>query len=53
MFWCGVGSPQVASEAIKQAERDGQHVVLVDTAGRMQVRMHVMLGSLLCVSQVQ
>lgn len=29
---------QVAAEAIKQAERDGQHVVLVDTAGRMQVR---------------
>ncbi|KAJ9525645.1 hypothetical protein QJQ45_003328 [Haematococcus lacustris] len=28
---------KVAAEAIKQAERDGQHVVLVDTAGRMQV----------------
>ncbi|KAJ9527693.1 hypothetical protein QJQ45_025967 [Haematococcus lacustris] len=27
---------KVAAEAIKQAERDGQHVVLVDTAGRMQ-----------------
>ncbi|KAF5842562.1 SRP54-type protein [Dunaliella salina] len=27
---------KVASEAIKQAERNGQHVVLVDTAGRMQ-----------------
>ena len=30
--------PQVAAEAIKQAEREGRHVVLVDTAGRMQVR---------------
>ncbi len=29
---------QVAAEAVKQAEREGQHVVLVDTAGRMQVR---------------
>jgi flagellar biosynthesis GTPase FlhF len=28
---------QVAAEAIKQAEREGRHVVLVDTAGRMQV----------------
>lgn len=33
-----VPSTQVANEAIKQAERNGQHVVLVDTAGRMQVR---------------
>lgn len=30
---------QVAAEAIKQAEREGRHVVLVDTAGRMQVRL--------------
>lgn len=30
---------QVASEAIKQAEREGRDVVLVDTAGRMQVRV--------------
>lgn len=29
---------KVAYEAIRQAERDGEHVVLVDTAGRMQVR---------------
>jgi signal recognition particle receptor subunit alpha len=32
---------KVAAEAIKQAERDGRHVVLVDTAGRMQVCEHV------------
>ncbi len=31
---------QVAAEAIKQAEREGRDVVLVDTAGRMQVRTH-------------
>lgn len=29
---------KVAAEAVKQAERDGRHVVLVDTAGRMQVK---------------
>ena len=29
---------KVAAEAVKQAERDGRQVVLVDTAGRMQVR---------------
>lgn len=32
---------KVAAEAIKQAERDGRHVVLVDTAGRMQVGKYV------------
>lgn len=29
---------KVASEAIRVAQRDGRDVVLVDTAGRMQVR---------------
>jgi signal recognition particle receptor subunit alpha len=29
---------KVANEAIKVAQRDGRDVVLVDTAGRMQVR---------------
>ena len=29
---------KVAMEAIKQAERSGREVVLVDTAGRMQVQ---------------
>lgn len=29
---------KVAAEAIRVAERDGRDVVLVDTAGRMQVR---------------
>lgn len=33
---------KVAYEAVRQAERDGCHVVLVDTAGRMQVRVRLM-----------
>jgi signal recognition particle GTPase len=33
---------KVAAEAIRVAQRDGRDVVLVDTAGRMQVRaLHV------------
>jgi hypothetical protein len=31
---------KVAAEAIRVAQRDGRDVVLVDTAGRMQVRTH-------------
>ncbi|KXZ55716.1 hypothetical protein GPECTOR_2g1266 [Gonium pectorale] len=43
---------KVAFEAIRQAERDGQHVVLVDTAGRMQDNQPLMraLSNLIAVN---
>ncbi|EFJ49463.1 hypothetical protein VOLCADRAFT_74239 [Volvox carteri f. nagariensis] len=43
---------KVAYEAIRQAERDGQHVVLVDTAGRMQDNQPLMraLSNLIAVN---
>jgi len=44
---------KVAFEAVKQAERDGRHVVLVDTAGRMQDNEPLMraLSNLINVNQ--
>lgn len=44
---------KVAAEAIKVAERDGRDVVLVDTAGRMQVRYVVIMMWLWLVNQLQ
>ncbi|KAG1654789.1 hypothetical protein FOA52_008889 [Chlamydomonas sp. UWO 241] len=46
---------KVAFEAIKQAERDGRDVVLVDTAGRMQDNEPLMraLSSLISVNDPQ
>ncbi|GLC40532.1 hypothetical protein PLESTM_001084700 [Pleodorina starrii] len=43
---------KVAYEAVRQAERDGQHVVLVDTAGRMQDNQPLMraLSNLIAVN---
>eukprot|EP00882_Tetradesmus_deserticola_P003898 GHRQ01004122.1.p1 GENE.GHRQ01004122.1~~GHRQ01004122.1.p1 ORF type:complete len:585 (+),score=268.56 GHRQ01004122.1:235-1989(+) len=48
---------KVAAEAIRVAERDGRDVVLVDTAGRMQVRAQhtcaLSQPALLCTSAAQ
>ncbi|GAX77841.1 hypothetical protein CEUSTIGMA_g5283.t1 [Chlamydomonas eustigma] len=46
---------KVAFEAVKQAERDGRHVVLVDTAGRMQDNEPLMraLSNLIAVNEPQ
>jgi signal recognition particle receptor subunit alpha len=46
---------KVAFEAVKQAERDGRHVVLVDTAGRMQDNEPLMraLSHLIAVNEPQ
>jgi hypothetical protein len=46
---------KVAFEAVKQAERDGRDVVLVDTAGRMQDNEPLMraLSSLISVNDPQ
>lgn len=44
---------QVAYEAVRQAQRDGVHVVLVDTAGRMQDNEPLMrsLSSLISLNE--